>query len=376
MIGAGNDGIATLAPAEFNPLTIVRVTRETPHAVSVSLAVPEALRPAFAFRPGQHLHVRAVIDGELVQRTYSICSDPAEPHLRIAVKAIPGGHFSIWASGTLVAGMTLDVGRPQGRFVLPAGDGSPRHLLCLAAGAGITPVIGIVRQVVEAEPESRVTLVYGNRSIDDIIFRQELEDLKDEHLARFTLLHLLSRGEVPDTPLLQGRLDSAKIRDICARLVSPGSIERAFVCGPGSMIKDARDALVGLGLPRERVHYEFFAAGAASARPPATEMPQSGRDPGAEAGQTEIVAVLDGLRHRFTAEPGEPMIEAALRAGVRAPYACKGGMCCTCRARLVEGTAPMRVNYSLEPWEIERGFILTCQAVATSPRVVIDWDAM
>ena len=369
---------------EFVSLSIADVVRLTPGALGVTFAVPESLRARFAFRPGQHVNVRAVIGGAEVERCYSICSDPAGADFQIAIKRIGGGHFSDWANAKLTPGMTLAVAPPAGRFVLAPGQGAPRHVLAIAAGSGITPVMSMLRHALSTEPETRVTLIYGNRRQNEIIFREELEDLKDRHLDRFTLVHILSQGEMTDTPLLEGRIDGAKLRALAAG-IPIRDLAHAYLCGPGSMIKETRNALFALGLPRERVHHEFFAAGggayrakaAASTAEPAPGNQASPQSPVADAAEsTEVVITLDGQRHRIVAQRGETVIDAALRAGLRVPYACKGGMCCTCRAKILEGEAVMRVNYSLEAWEIEQGFILTCQAVAGTPRLALDYDQM
>jgi ring-1,2-phenylacetyl-CoA epoxidase subunit PaaE len=309
---------------------------------------------------------------------------------------------------------------PAGRFVLPECDGAPRHVVAFAAGAGITPILAMVKHALAAEPATDFTLVYGNRSPYSIMFRQELEDLKDRHMGRFTLLNVLSRNEESSAPLFEGRITAEKVQAFASTLFKPGEVAHFFLCGPGSMIKEARDALLELGVPREKIHHEFFAAGGGAYRgqSPSPRLPsgppharpdpvqpeglrgegrgegrpqtpeqasaphpsplpaeERGEGTGAAVG-TEAIAVLDGIRHRFTVPPGGQVVDAALAAGIRVPYSCKGGMCCTCRARLIEGKAEMTINYSLEPWEIERGFILTCQAVPKSERIVVDYDQM
>ncbi len=363
----------------FHALTIAAVRRETDEAISVALIVPPDLRDTFAFKPGQFIGVRATIDGIEVRRSYSICAAPDEPDLRIAIKRVAGGTFSTWAAATLAPGMPLEVLSPSGRFVLPPGDGSVRHILALAAGSGITPVFAIVSHALAREPDCRVTLIYGNRTTDRIIFREQLEDLKDRFMGRFVLVNVLSRNEESDAPLFEGRISAEKVAALAGQVFRAADIVHAFVCGPGSMIRDVRNTLAGLGVPRDRIYQEVFASPgvprAADRR--VTSSTQVGR-PVATLPETdfEVIAVLDGARHRFAAKPGEAIIDAALRAGLRVPYACKGGMCCTCRAKLVEGQAPMTLNYSLEAWEIEKGFVLTCQAVPASPRVVVDYDQM
>ena len=257
---------------DYQPLRITEVRRETPEAISVTLHIPEQLREAFRFKPGQHLPVRASIDGEEQRRTYSICCAPGEADLRIAIKRIAEGRFSNWANDTLAAGGTLDAMPPAGRFVLPESDGSARHVVAFAAGAGITPILAMVKHALAAEPATSFTLVYGNRAPESIMFRQELEDLKDRHMGRFTLLNVLSRNEESSAPLFEGRITAEKVKAFASTLFKPGEVAHVFLCGPGSMIKEARNTLLELGVPRERIHHEFFAAGGgayrAKARPP------------------------------------------------------------------------------------------------------------
>jgi ring-1,2-phenylacetyl-CoA epoxidase subunit PaaE len=253
------------------------------------------------------------------------------------------------------------------------------------AGSGITPIVAMAEHAMRFHAGVRFTLVFGNRDVDSIIFRQRLEDLKDSHVDRFTAIHVLSRNEESDTPLLEGRITSEKVNAFAGHLFDVSDIDHVFLCGPGTMIRDVRNALFALGLPRERVHHEFFAPMARTqTRPDTSETERLGapiaspvHQTSAAAGHsTDITAIVDGTRHRFTTRPGETVVDAALRAGVRAPYACKGGMCSTCRARVVEGRVSMRANYSLEPWEVEKGFVLTCQALPETKRLVVDYDQM
>jgi len=362
---------------DYHRLTIAEVKQETSEAISVRFQIPTALAPLFRFQPGQHLGVRAEIDGQEQRRSYSICSGPGEAGLRIAIKRIADGRFSHWASATLAAGATLEVMPPAGRFVLPACQGETRHLVALAAGAGITPILAMLRHALATEPATRFTLLYGNRSPESTLFRQELEDLKDRHLDRFTLLNVLSRNDETSAPLLEGRLSGDKVRAFAGSLFKPTEIAHFFLCGPGSMIKETRNALFALGVPRERVHHEFFAPGGgayrAAAAPSRPAAPDTAPGP---SGGTQAIAILDGIKHAFVVPRGGHVVDAALAQGIRVPYSCKGGMCCTCRAKVIEGEARMTTNYSLEEWEIARGFILTCQAVPTSDRLVVDYDQM
>jgi ring-1,2-phenylacetyl-CoA epoxidase subunit PaaE len=362
---------------DYHALRIAEVRHETADAISVAFEIPQALKPLFACKPGQHLGVRATINGEEQRRSYSIWSRPDEGMPRVAIKRVEGGLFSVWARDTLAAGQVLDVLPPAGRFVLPPGDGVPRHILAFAAGSGITPIMSMIGHALAHEPETRFTLVYGNRSPQTILFREQLEDLKDRHLDRFTLLHTLTRNDESTALLLQGRITADKAGALMRGVIQPADVAHVFLCGPGSMIKDVRNALFGLGIPRDRVHHEFFAAGGGAYRKPAAAVPVAPAQALAKSDAVaEVTAILDGMRHHFSVPNGSHVVDAAIAAGIRVPYSCKGGMCCTCRARVVEGAAVMTTNYSLEPWEIDKGFILTCQAIPTTPRLVLDYDQM
>ena len=369
-------------PTDFHALRLATVLHEPGNALVVTFDVPGDLSKTFAFKPGQHIALRTLLDGVEVRRNYSICAGPGEK-LRVGIKRVDGGRFSAWAHATLKPGMSIDVMPPAGRFVLVEGRDAPRHIVLFAAGSGITPCLGIAKQALDHETATRVTLVYGNRGRETTMFADELESLKDRHLGRFELIHVLSREGEADVALFGGRISGDKVRALGARLIDYGAAERVFVCGPGSMIKDVREALFGLGVTKERVSHEFFAAGGggyrAGAGASSAGTPTPGPSPQGGGGKhqsIEVVAILDDVRHRLTMLPGETVLAAALRAGLKAPYSCQGGMCATCRGRIVEGRVEMLHNYSLEPWELERGFVLTCQAVAKSARVVVDWDAM
>jgi ring-1,2-phenylacetyl-CoA epoxidase subunit PaaE len=362
---------------QFHALPIAAVRRETADALSFALAVPEELSGTYRYRAGQHLVVRAMLDGEEVRRTYSICSDPSDGELWITVKRVDGGLFSAHAHANLAPGSSLDVMPPAGRFVAPDDGEDGRTYLGIAAGSGITPVMGLIRQILAREPNSRFTLIYGNRSVDSIIFREALDDLKDRYLGRLAVLHVLSRDIEADVPLLSGRIDADKVRCLLPLVASPGNIDRVFLCGPGSLIKDARDTLRDAGIPRDRIHSEYFRAGPEQAkRRTPTQRAESTVEPATSVTGTEVIAVLDGARQTFRVPEGQLVVDAALAAGVRVPYSCKGGMCCTCRAKLVEGEVEMLRNFSLESWEIDAGFVLTCQARPRSGRVVLDYDQM
>jgi ring-1,2-phenylacetyl-CoA epoxidase subunit PaaE len=360
----------------FHTLKIASARKLEGDAIEIVFAVPDAAQDAFAFKPGQYVAVRAMIDGVEQRRSYSICSGRRGP-LRIGIKRVAGGAFSNWANDQLKAGNTLDVAPPRGRFVLPAGFIAPRHLLMLAAGAGITPLLGMTTEALEEEASTRVTLLYATRTLQQAMFLDALEDLKDKYPARLDVIRVLSGAGEAEIPLLAGRMTGEKLKAFAEQRIDIRSVNHAFLCGPGSFIKETRNALFELGLVREAVHHEFF-AGRTGALPVPGALAVVAPKPEAvrAAGAIDAVAVLDGQRHPFVLEPGQHVLDAALKAGIKAPYSCTGGMCSTCRARVVDGKVTMTVNYSLEPWEIERGFVLTCQAIAKTPNLTIDYDAM
>jgi len=348
----------------FHTLTISDLRRETADAVSLAFAVPERLRVAYRYTPGQYLTLRATIDGEDIRRSYSICSGLDDGELRVAIKRVEGGAFSNWAN-ELRVGDRLAVMTPDGRFGVPIEPGAQRTLVAFAAGSGITPVIAILKTMLRREA-GRCFLFYGNRSIDSIIFREQLEDLKDRYLSRLSVFHVLSR-EQQDIAVLNGHLDAEKLQLLMRTTVPIAQVDKAFVCGPQPMIEGLEKALADLGMPRERIHVERFTPGVGGR--PRTAVVAATAKPKAIA-----TVISEGVRADIPVAEGEAIIDAAIRAGRSLPYSCKGGMCCTCRARLLEGKFEMTVNYSLEPWETDAGYILTCQSHPVTERVVIDYD--
>jgi len=348
----------------FHTLTISDLRRETADAVSLAFAVPERLRVAYRYTPGQYLTLRATIDGEDIRRSYSICSGLDDGELRVAIKRVEGGAFSNWAN-ELRVGDRLAVMTPDGRFGVPIEPGAQRTLVAFAAGSGITPVIAILKTMLRREA-GRCFLFYGNRSIDSIIFREQLEDLKDRYLSRLSVFHVLSR-EQQDIAVLNGHLDAEKLQLLMRTTVPIAQVDQAFVCGPQPMIEGLEKALADLGMPRERIHVERFTPGVGGR--PRTAVVAATAKPKAIA-----TVISEGVRADIPVAEGEAIIDAAIRAGRSLPYSCKGGMCCTCRARLLEGKVEMTVNYSLEPWETDAGYILTCQSHPVTERVVIDYD--
>jgi ring-1,2-phenylacetyl-CoA epoxidase subunit PaaE len=353
--------------SKFHPLPVAKVERETRDAIAITFDVPEKIRELFRFEPGQHVTLRTDIGGEDVRRSYSICAPLGGP-LRIAVKRTPGGVFSTWANDKLAAGAALDVMPPMGHFNVAADAAAARHYLGVAAGSGITPLLSIVATALVTEPRSRFTLIYGNRASATVMFRDELAALKDRYLERFNLVHVLSR-EPQDIELLHGRIDRAKADALFERWVPIGDVDYAFICGPEGMMDTVRTSLIAHGMPAERIRIERFAASI----PKHTHVPR----PLPQAAQTEceVSVVIDGSRRTFLLEKGvENIIDAGLRNGIELPFSCKGGVCSTCRCKLVEGEVDMDVNFALEDYEVARGFRLACQSYPVTDRVTVDFD--
>lgn len=353
---------------EFNRLTVRDVRRETLDSVSIAFDVPDDLAARYRFVPGQYLTLRHAIGGEEVRRCYSISSGLDDGELRVVVKRVADGTFSSFVHSEIRPGMEMDVMTPGGTFIAPIGEANSRTYLGIAAGSGITPIMSILRSVLAREPDSRFILLYGNRNTNSIIFREALDDLKDLYLERLSVFHTLSR-EATDVPLYSGRLDAEKLKAFARFLFDPATIDQAFLCGPGSMIAALRTTLTELGMEPNRIREELFtpADGAVVKTAP--------RAAAAAVDGAEITAILDGTARRFVMGAGdENVIDAARANGIELPYSCKGGMCSTCRAKVVEGEVDMTVNYSLEPWEVEAGFVLTCQSRPTTQSVTIDYD--
>lgn len=365
----------------LHTLTVADVRHEA-GAACVQLAVPPELRDTFAFTQGQYLTLAAEVGGQPLRRSYSICS-PVHDYLQtgrleVGIKPVAGGAFSPWACEALRAGSQIQVLPPQGRFFTPLAPTQAKHYLAFAAGSGITPLLSIMATTLATEPKSRFTLVYGNRNVASILFSEALEDLKDRYLGRLTLVHVLSRQH-QEVELFNGRIDAAKVRALMAGPFRHERFDDAFVCGPNDMIDAVEAELQAQGMAPAQIHTERFGtplptagairdstAGAAAASPPAALADQ------ADAAQLTIV--LDGKSYPLNLAPGQAVLDRALDAGLDLPYSCKGGVCCTCRAKLLEGTVEMARNFTLEPWEVKQGFVLTCQARATSPSLVVSYD--
>ena len=364
--------------ARFHELEVAEVRPLTADSVEVTFTVPPDLQGEYDYLPGQYVALRAELDGREVRRSYSICRAPspgasagAETEIAVAIKRDLGGRFSEWANTHLQAGDRLDVMSPEGTFTTGLPDLDGGHLAGIAAGSGITPLMSLASHVLAASDTARFTLVYTNRATQDVMFLEELADLKDRYPARLALHHVLSR-EQRAAPLLSGRIDAEKLAAILDRLVPPATVTEWFLCGPFELVALCRDTLERRGVPASRIRYELFTTDADTPRV------DRGRPVVARAGDKTVAIefTLDGLSSSVESpvSANEAILDAALRVRADVPFACAGGVCGTCRARLVEGSVHMSENYALEPEELERGYVLTCQSHPTSDRVVVDYD--
>lgn len=354
------------APA-FHRLRVALVRPLTDDAVEIGFDVPPELADAYAFTHGQHLTLRLGLDGEQLRRSYSITSRPGTGELRIGVRNAPHGVASNWLTSELRAGDELEVMTPAGRFTAPTDSSLAREWLLVAAGSGITPIMSILRTVLAEEPQAHVTVLCCNRSVRSIMFLEELDDLKNEHVDRLAVAHFLTR-ERRNAGLLDGRITGEKLRALDGTLFDSRRVGHAFVCGPQGMTLDLRATLLDLGLPVERVHVELFG----------TQTPARRRATAAEVAAADVVAnatvVLHGIETQIELREGERVLDAARRHGLDAPFACTGGVCATCRAHLDEGEVQMAANYALDSAEVEAGFVLTCQSEPRSKHLRVDFD--
>jgi ring-1,2-phenylacetyl-CoA epoxidase subunit PaaE len=353
----------------FLPLTVTEVRKDTRDAVVVTLRPRPEDAERFRFTQGQYLTFRRAFDGEELRRSYSICAGLDEGLLKVGIKRVEGGAFSTWANEDLAPGAVLEAMPPMGNFHAPLDPAARRHYLGFAGGSGITPVLSILKTVLAREPGSRFTLVYANRTASAIMFREEIEDLKNTHLGRLSVIHVLEQ-EGQEIDLFTGRIDEAKLDGLFAHWIDPAHLDMTFICGPEPMMLTIARGLKARGIPDERIKFELFASG------------QPGRararavSKAADAGETcGAVVTLDGATRSFRMpKRGESLLDAALAQSLDAPYACKAGVCSTCRARILEGEAEMAVNHALEEYEIRQGYVLTCQCFPLSDRLVVSYD--
>jgi len=349
----------------FHPLKVKAVKKETPDCVSVSFTVPADLEEAFQFREGQNITIKKIINGQELRRSYSVCMAPHEKELKVAIKKVEGGMFSAFANDELKAGDTLEIMPPSGKFNSKNTTG---NYLAIAAGSGITPVISIIKHILQTQPQSSFTLIFGNKSRSSIIFFEEIEALKNKHMERFSCINILSR-ERTDAAVNYGRINVDKLETL-KHLVDFKSFNDIYICGPEEMIFASAAFLENEGIPKGNIHFELFTTpGQKNIAPKQAAQEED------NAAKSKITVKLDGRSFDFDlAYKSDSILDAALKVGADLPYACKGGVCATCRARLVSGQVHMDMNYALEEEEVAQGFILTCQSHPITDEVVVDFD--
>lgn len=353
--------------SKFYPLTVGKVKQETRDTIVVTFDVPDDLKETFHYQQGQHLTLRADINGEDLRRSYSICSAVQDQQLRVAIKRTPGGVFSTWANDTLKPGQSLQVMPPMGHFNLPLSPTNEKHYLGFAAGSGITPMLSIIKTTLLTEPHSRFTLVYGNRASSSVIFKEELTDLKDIYLERLNIVYVMSR-EQQDVELFNGRITAEKCEQFFRSWIPLNDVDAAFLCGPEEMIQAVSGALQQHGMDKGNIKVELFAASIPKHK-------SNVQRPVVDAQECEVTVVIDGNHTVFTmAKEKESLLDAGLRHGIDMRYSCKGGVCATCRCKVVQGKVDMDANYALEDYEIARGFVLSCQSFPVTDNLLIDFD--
>jgi ring-1,2-phenylacetyl-CoA epoxidase subunit PaaE len=354
----------------FHKITVKDIQKETADAVSVSFTIPENLQTAFQFSAGQYLNIKLAIDGKTHLRSYSICSSPTAQPLQIAVKCLKGGLCSTYINEVLQAGSQVELSEPMGKFkVIPNKEKSHQYT-AFAAGSGITPILSMIKTILSAEPKSRFTLVYGNRNRKSIIFKETLEALKDTFMERFQIVHVLSR-ERTETQLNFGRIDQAKCQQLFQGILDLPNTDAFFLCGPEAMVQTVQQALEENDVDANKIHFELFT----TEKKNTTNSTLIGQNQ-LTGPTSEVQVILDGIAFDFSlAAQGPSILEAAMAEGADLPFSCKSGVCCTCKARLIEGEVAMDVVYGLEPDEIDRGFILTCQSHPRSAKLVVDFDS-
>ena len=354
----------------FHPLTVTHIDKTTRDAVVLTLAPPGDAVAEFSFAPGQYLTFRQDFDGVELRRSYSICAGIDDGHLQVGIKTVDGGAFSTWANEVLRPGDVIEAMPPMGQFKVPLGKPGPRHYLGFAGGSGITPLLSIIKSVLSHEPDSRFTLIYANRDTNSIMFHEALEDLKNQNMQRFSILHVLEAGQ-EDMPLLTGRIDQEKCAELLAKTIDISAIHMALICGPEPMMLAIAEALQNAGMNKDQIKYELFAS-AQTGR--AKKRAQSSGATSLKSG-SKITVRLDGTNHKFTVGRGTTMLDGLLEATTDVPHACKAGVCSTCKAKVVRGEVEMVANHALEDYEVEAGYVLTCQSYALSEEIELDYDS-
>jgi len=350
---------------KFHTLTISKICKETDDTVSITFDIPTELKEDFSFKSGQYLTLRATINGNDERRSYSLSSSPFENEWTVAIKQVENGIFSTYANQELKVGQTIEVMTPTGNFHVNTSVEHKKSYVLIAAGSGITPIISIAKTVLHEEPNSEVTLFFGNKGFASIIFREEIEGMKNKFMERLRVVHVLSRESLGNA-IQKGRIDSEKLIKLHKAFLNNSPIDEIFVCGPEEMIQSVRDTFTEIVSDAKNIHFELFTS--AGSKKPIVKS----SEPSIAA---NVKVIIDGDVLELAMESdGETILDAAFKAGGDLPFACKGGVCCTCKAKILEGTASMDINYGLEPDEIEAGYILTCQAHPTSKTLTVSFD--
>jgi ring-1,2-phenylacetyl-CoA epoxidase subunit PaaE len=352
---------------QFHSIQISNIVKTTPDCSVVTFDISDELKEAFAYKQGQYLTLKANIKGEEVRRSYSLCSSPIDGQWQVAVKKIEDGRFSTFVNDVLEVGDTLEVMPPNGRFFTEMNPEKKKRYVAFAAGSGITPINSIIKTHLNQEPDSKFSLFYLNQSVQTMILREEIEGLKNQFLGRYELYHFLTK-EMRDAPLFNGRFTEEKLQIISEKIIDFKSVDEFFICGPIEMIFMIRDFLYAQGVEESKVHFELFGTPTKTAKKKVLDV--NNKD------VSDVSIITNGIQVSFKmTQNGENILDAAMRNNADLPFACKGGVCCTCKAKLIEGEAPMNVNYALEKDEVEQGYILTCQAVPKSSKIVVDFDS-
>ncbi len=354
---------------DFYPIQVSEVNKETKDCTSITFDIPEELKERFSYKQGQHLTLKTIIDGEEVRRSYSLCSSPLENKWQVAVKRIHGGLFSNYANDQLKKGDTLESMTPLGSFFVDVAPSKAKNYIVFAAGSGITPILSIIKTHLSAEPDSTFKLFYLNRNVKSIIFKEEIEALRNTYFGRLEIFYFLTK-EHRDIPLLNGRFTAEKIKELTDKVIDVTSVDECFVCGPEEMIFLIRDELTNAGLAKEKIHYELFFSGVSEEdKKKAAEVLEHKFD------GTKVTIIDGGKEFHFAMDDDyDNILDGALAAGADLPFACKGGVCSTCKCKVVEGDVEMKINYALEEDEVARGLVLSCQAVPTTENVIVDFD--